>query len=409
MLRDKIVASKTSPESPTTSIYHVLASLVIALLLSMLLDARGIVHAGNGMPDGFARKATLAVGNAALRVDAFAHLTAPWDDLQAALGRKTQPAAAPLLATGAGYPPASASAGYSPATASRADAVVPSPSHHSAASVVTTFHPMRPSPGRARRAPAHRTAAPRAVLPRPVRVPTPRNPLRLLVTGDSLSGYLGPELVDEASRVGPVQGFVETHDGTGLTRPDFVDWSVVAQQQVAAHHPDVVVVLIGGNDFQNMTLPGGKFFLAGSPNWTQEYARRAAICMRVWSQQGPHRVYWLSMPPSRDSGWARVDFQINAALRRAASQVPGAEYLDILGPVTDHGRYADFVNVNGQPVLVREPDGVHLNFTGSTLVAHEVLAVIEREWHLGSRSKPAASRARGRGRPVLLLRARRRP
>ena len=207
-------------------------------------------------------------------------------------------------------------------------------------------------------------------------------PLRLLVTGDSLSGYLAPELVDEAAAIAPVMGFVDTHNGTGLTRPDFVDWSIVATQQVAADNPDAVVVIIGGNDFQNMTLPTGQVLQAGTPEWTREYQRRAEICMRIWVQGGTKRVYWLSMPPARNSSWAYDDGQINVALRAAAADVPGARFLNVLGPVTDHGKYVDYVRWHGSWLLIREPDGVHLNADGSRIVANEVLAVLEREWHL---------------------------
>jgi hypothetical protein len=89
------------------------------------------------------------------------------------------------------------------------------------------------------------------------------------------------------------------------------------------------------------------------------------------------------MPPARNPTWAYDDNQINIALQRAATEVPGAEYLNILGPVTNHGRYADYVyDGHGQPILIREPDGVHLNLQGSTIVAREVLPVLERDWHL---------------------------
>ena len=361
--------------SPTTSIYRVLITLTTALLISMVFDARGIVHSGNGMPDGPQRSAALVVGRTVVRLAEAVHLTWPWDRLQSALGRSSQPALPPLLASGSADPPAV------PRGAPAARALASSVS-------VLDFVRLLLLPRRTvpRRAP-HRASTPDAAL-RPTRLPTPANPLRLLVTGDSLSGYLGPELVDEASHVGPVRGFVDTHNGTGLTRPDFVDWSLVARQQVAADNPDAVVVLMGGNDFQNMTLPGGKFFLAGTPAWTREYQRRAAICMSIWAERGARRVYWLSIPPARDPSWAQIDGQINLALRRAAAQVPGAEYVDILGPVTNHGRYVDFVYVHGQPILVREPDGVHLNVAGSTIVAHEVLPLIVRDWRLGYRPPP---------------------
>lgn len=278
----------------------------------------------------------------------------------------------------------------------------------------------RPAPGH----PTTRPASTRPTVPpttRPTALPTTRptpkppppapgpplwqpsvaHPLRLLVTGDSLPGYLGPVLVNEAAAVGPVIGFVDVHDGTGLTRPDFVDWSLLAHGQVVADHPDAVVVWIGGNDFQNMTLPNGAFFTAGTPAWTREYQRRAEICLRIWLQSA-RRVYWLSMPPARNSAWAHDYAQINVAIQRAAARLPGTEYVDILGPITNHGRYADYVyDGHGQPVLVRESDGVHVNIAGSTLVAHELLRLLEREWRLGQ--KPAPTPPAQHARPALPL------
>jgi hypothetical protein len=215
-----------------------------------------------------------------------------------------------------------------------------------------------------------------------LRRPTKRFPLRLLVTGDSLTEYLTAALVNAASAAGPVLGFEDTHYGTGLARPDFVDWSVVARQQVTADHPDAVVVMMGGNDFQGMTLPNGRILQPLTPAWVREYQRRAEVCMRIWAQGGRRRVYWLSIPPARDANWAQADADMNLALRRAAAEVPGARYLNILGPVTDHGRYADFVtDAHGQTTLVRTPDGVHLTQAGSDIVANEVLRVLRREWH----------------------------
>jgi hypothetical protein len=354
-------------ESPTTSIGKVVTSLVIAMGLAVILDARGIVHSGNGMQDGPMRSATLAVGNFALRIATFTHLTWPWDEVQASLGRQQQPAIAPLLASDP-----------LPAVVPKSTVqVLPKATHVIARYPAPTVRPitihLKPSP--------IQPAAAAIPWVRPTHKPTAKFPLRLLVAGDSLVGYLGPELIDEVARLTPTRGFVDSHNGTGLTRPDFVDWSIVARQEMSSDNPDATVVMIGGNDFQNMTLPTGKFFLAGTPAWTREYERRAVICMRIWAHNGNRRMYWLSVPPARDAGWAHDDAQINVALRRAAALVPGAEYVDVLGPVTDHGRYADFVKVNSQETLIREPDGVHLNITGSTLVAREMRAVLAREWH----------------------------
>jgi uncharacterized protein len=421
--------------SPTTSIGQVLLAGAVGLLLALLLNAQAVVHAGAGMTEGPLRAATLLIGQTALQAARATHLTWPRDRLDALLGQKVQ-TAAPLLCVEASAapsampipsvtPPAAAAMAANaaaaptvvipsrlcdcptaiPTVAEPTVTSVPSPTatnRAEASSIAASSQvvqaaspPIRPSP---RPSPTKVTATPTAQPKPPANAPprpvTAADPLRLLVTGDSLTGYLGPELVNEAAAVAPVQGSVDTHNGTGLTTPAYVDWSVLARQQVAKDHPDVVVVMLGGNDFENMTLPGGQFFQAGSSAWTQEYQRRAAICMQVWAQGGHARVYWLSMPPSRNPQWALDDAQINIALARAAAQVPGAEYLDILGPVTDHGQYADFVkDANGQTVLVREQDGVHLNIAGSTIVAQEVLPVIQREW--GLRPAPAAGGTKG--------------
>lgn len=362
------------PSSPTTSIGRVLLTVITSLLLALLFGARGVVHAGEGMPDGPMRIITLRVGQTVLQATTALHLTWPWDQVEAALGRAPQPSVAPLLSSGAATPvppvpptpptPPTPTPfpGFSPAWLARRH-ILPHGVRHRHRAILRRRHP-RP-----------------AALP-PLHPISRRYPLRVLVTGDSLVGYLGPILIDDLSHLAPVRGFVDTHNGTGLTRPDFVDWSVVARQQLAADNPDATVVMIGGNDFQNMTLPPNRFFQAGTPAWTREYQRRAEICMRIWTRGGRRRVYWLSMPPARDPAWAYDDAQINLASRRAAAQVPGAEFLDILGPITDHGHYSDFVSQNGQPTLIRESDGVHLNIAGSTIVAGEVLPIIKREWRL---------------------------
>jgi len=209
------------------------------------------------------------------------------------------------------------------------------------------------------------------------------HPLRLLITGDSLTEFLGPDLVNLTASAGPVRGFTDTHYGTGLVRPDYVDWSLLARSQIKTYDPRAVVVYIGGNDFQNMVAPDGHVIYTGTAEWTREYARRAEVCMRIWTQGGTRRVYLLSMPPAREDAWSRHNVEINTAVREAARRVPGVEYLNVLGPVTDHGNYTDWVRVRGQPELVREPDGIHFNAEGSDIIAREVLRVLEREWRFG--------------------------
>lgn len=341
--------------SPVTSIDRVLLTFFVGLGLALLFSARGIVHAGTGMEPGLKRDVTLAIGQPLLAVTDFVHLTWPWDRAEIALGRKMDEGSSSLLAAAPTGTPVTAAA--QPAVAAK-PTPIPTPT------------------------------------PKSLRAATAAHPLRLLVTGDSLTEFMGPALVNAATQMGPVKAWSDTHYGTGIVRPDFVDWAALARQQMQQYRPEAVVVFIGGNDFQNMTMPDGRIIQAASPEWTREYARRVAICMRLWTSGSGRRVYWLSMPPARDSAWSVANHQINVAIQQAAREVPGAQYLNVLGPVTDHGRYADFVEVNGTQTAVRTPDGIHFTNDGSDIVAHEVLAVLQRQWHLGIKQQPTAPRSK---------------
>ncbi|HZT97389.1 MAG TPA: DUF459 domain-containing protein [Chloroflexota bacterium] len=359
-VRSPLPARRRRPtdfNSPVAPIRQIIGALGVTVLVVLLLAAKGIVHAAEGMPPGPITSVTLAIGNAALDFDEVFHLTWPWDTLESALGQGQSSTTAPLLQ----QPP--------PGTARH---------HRGGGSKQRTGKPGKGGHGHGIQPVEHRVGP---VWP-PLRPITRSRPLRLLVTGDSLVGYMGPQILNEAAAQGAVIGWTDTHDGTGLTRPDFVDWSVVAHSQVGTYHPDAVVIMMGGNDFQNMVL-GQRIFYAGTYGWTREYQRRAEIVMRKWIDGGVRRVYWLSMPPANNPSWAHDDQDINIALQRAARQVPGVHYVNVLGPITNHGRYTDYVPVNGVQTLIREPDGVHLNIAGSDIVAGEVVPIVKREWQFG--------------------------
>lgn len=334
----------TETGSPTVPIKHVLKVMAIGFVIACVFGARGLVHSGQGMDIGIERTVTLSIGQPLLAVTEALRLTWPWDTAQHLLGRNLQ-TSAPLL---------------------------------SAPAPTSTATPKQTT--------VQKKTAPAAPRPPALFVPTPHRPLRLLVAGDSLTEYLGPMVADAATRAGPSRAFTDTHYGTGIVRPDFVDWSVVAGQEEKEYHPDAVFVFMGGNDNQNMVAADGHIIYTHTPAWTREYQRRVEIVMRAWLQGGTRRVYWLAMPPARQESWSQTNAQINVALQRAAARVPGAVYLNLLGPVTNDGNYADFVNVNGQPTLVRTPDGIHLNTTGSQIVANEIMGVVKRDWHLGARA-----------------------
>jgi hypothetical protein len=65
-------------QSPTAPIEHVLRVFATGLLIALVFGARGIVHAGYGMPDGPERSVVLAVGQPIAAVTGALRLTLPW-------------------------------------------------------------------------------------------------------------------------------------------------------------------------------------------------------------------------------------------------------------------------------------------------------------------------------------------
>jgi len=314
----------------------VLVVMVLALSLAALFNSRRFVHAAEGLPLGWQRTTLLAV---ARPVDSFAHFLhtdRPRARIDEALGRDVE-----LAKNGGAF--------------EDPDTVLPTA-----------------SPGI--------SATPPPVVPSGFRDASRTAPLKLFVTGDSMIEFMAPKLLKEAEGTHALDGTYKVEYGTGLVRDDFFDWPANARKQMAAQSPEAVIIMMGGNDGQGMTLSGGKILHDGTPEWQAEYQRRATIMMGILTGGGQRHVYWVGMPIPKSTRLARDYRQIDAALSAAAAAVPGVTFVDIWDDFAPGGHYSDFVD--GQ--LVRARDGIHLNRDGSTRLMHKLYAILDRDWKLSS-------------------------
>jgi uncharacterized protein len=333
---------------------HAILVVVGALVFAMLFNSAAMVHAGEGMPAGTTRDLVLDV---AKPVNSFAHalyLDRPRKWLNSLFGHKpapTGPSALSQLPSQADNRPLG-SAGKSSA---------PTPS---ASAKVKVIPPTKP------------------VVPK-LRVPTKAAPLKILVAGDSMTEFFGPDLINQASAAGKAAGDTETKYGTGLVRPDFFDWALYAQQLVNSQHPEAVVVMLGGNDGQGITLANGTVLPDGSDAWAKEYRRRVEVVMRIFSGNGKRRVYWVPMPVPRSAKLA-IDYHLmDLAVADAAAVVPGVTDVNIVPRLSNNGQYSDYLpGLNGQTILARTQDGIHLSTDGANLAASLVLTAMNKDWHL---------------------------
>jgi hypothetical protein len=210
--------------------------------------------------------------------------------------------------------------------------------------------------------------------------PTAADPLRLLMLGDSLGIDLGEQLVNDLTNTGVVHATLDGQLGTGLTRPDYFDWPAELQQDLVRDDPDVVVVMIGANDAQDFLGPPDVPF--GSAQWTSMYDQRVATFMREAASRGAH-VVWVGMPPMQNPGLSADMANLDALDRAQAQSAPGVTFVsssNVIGTPT--GTYTPYLEVNGQNVNVREPDGTHIAPGGAEILAQAVVATLRGPLHV---------------------------
>jgi lysophospholipase L1-like esterase len=202
----------------------------------------------------------------------------------------------------------------------------------------------------------------------------------MLVTGDSMSEPLDQDLAQDLDPHG-VNVIQDPHIGTGISSTVLVNWGTLSTYQVRHDHPQAIVVFIGANDGYSMAGPGGKQVNCCSAEWAAIYATRVRRMMNTYRQDGIGRVYWLTLPTPRDPARAQISKVVNAAVEVAAE--PYATQVRVINTVpvfTPGNVYRDSMVINGQPTIVRQSDGIHLNDAGSSLAAKIVLAAADKDF-----------------------------
>lgn len=201
-------------------------------------------------------------------------------------------------------------------------------------------------------------------------------PLRILGVGDSLMLDLqyGLERILEPRPDVVVEGRGAL--GFGFTVP-FWDWEddVVTDYErlVAEVRPDVVVVMIGANEFEGYAIEG-EDLVTGTDRWREVLAFRAHDAVSRWRADGAH-VYWWTTPAMRDPRY--LTDQLNAVWSATAdgwgSGVTTIDSMEVLGD--GDGAYRETIpDAAGDEVPLRKEHGVHFHEVGADLLAEQLEA-----------------------------------
>jgi len=201
---------------------------------------------------------------------------------------------------------------------------------------------------------------------------------RVLEIGDSLGSDLGWGLARELAATPALKLVQHDKSASGLVASWFYNWPVHLKTMLAQEHPDLVIVCVGGDDEQGLTINGHAYGF-NTPQWRTRYTALIRQIDTMITGAGSY-VLWVGLPVMAPTSYSEGVAVLNSFYRSVALTVPGATYLpswDLFANA--QGQYQSAAPVNHVQSVLRSPDGIHLSYVGenvfATFVAHEIAAI----------------------------------
>jgi hypothetical protein len=200
-------------------------------------------------------------------------------------------------------------------------------------------------------------------------------PVTVAVVGDSIANELGRGMQALFARSRDVHVIKRTKFSTGLVRTDYFNWNAALRQYLRRHRADKIVVVMGGNDRQNITA-GRRKLHRFSRAWRRNYERRVARFMQIL-KRARAKVYWVGLPQVASRQMTR-DYRILNSIYRREAKRHGFTYVSIWRTFANSkGAYSSFARVGGHLARVRKEDGLHFTDIGSRALAGYVARVMD--------------------------------
>ncbi len=233
---------------------------------------------------------------------------------------------------------------------------------------------------------ARRSTRPKVVSDVPhLHTPTPTDPLKLWVGGDSVTETFGTQLVDITTASKLFTSTLDFHVGTGLCVPSYFNWPVhLATDVLPKLDPNVVVIMFGANDGQNIQLADGTVLPAFSAPWQAEYERRVGAVMDLLKSPTNDRIVMWAGPPPMGPATRTHGMDLISHIDWLEAQTrPWVHYVDTWVYFSDANlQFQHYLPAaNGQLVGLRQADNIHMSDIGgrrlSWVVLHDLGKTVE--------------------------------
>jgi hypothetical protein len=196
----------------------------------------------------------------------------------------------------------------------------------------------------------------------------------VLEIGDSLGEDLGIGMRNALAGSPEVRLEADAVGDTGLSNEGYYNWPAHLQADLAEYHPQVVVVFLGGNDVQGF-VNGNTIESVGTPGWKAAYSARVREILDEATAAGA-RVLWVGMPIMESPSFSSEMAGLNAIYRSDVEHHPGATYFPSWSLFANSagGYTTTKPGPDGRTLVLRDPDGIHLDLDGCNLIGRAVVA-----------------------------------
>lgn len=191
---------------------------------------------------------------------------------------------------------------------------------------------------------------------------------KILVIGDFMASALADGLTMAVENDAGIVVAKGADGSSGLVRTDHLDWPSTLQTRIGELKPALIVIMLGANDRQQMTVAGTKEKFR-SDAWNAEYEQRVAALIAVITDQKLPFI-WTGLPAFQSPSLSADAATFNSFYRGKVEKA-GGTFVDIWdGFADENGKFiASGSDVNGQPVRLRGSDGLSLTKAGKRKMA----------------------------------------
>jgi lysophospholipase L1-like esterase len=211
----------------------------------------------------------------------------------------------------------------------------------------------------------------------------------VLEIGDSLGNDLGWGLSRHLATTSGLHLVQLDKSSSGLSNSWFYSWPVHLAAYLQQYRPQLVLVMLGGNDEQGMTVNGAAVQF-GEPTWRSAYVAQVRRIVSEATSAGAY-VLWVGMPIMQPTSYNQGMMILNASYQQGVTSGTNATFVPTWSLFSNPaGQFESPAAVNGVETTLREPDGIHFSFSGEDVIATYIIREMARIYHVAlSPTSPA--------------------